>query len=80
MKQSKGGKQDLTLWIPVPKIARPKEPNHNGPVALTSLLMKTMERLIPQHLGPLVSSALEPLQFAYRPGIGADDAVIYLLH
>lgn len=44
--------------VPVPKIARPKEPNHNGPVALTSLLMK---RLILQHLRPLVSSALESL-------------------
>lgn len=40
----------------------------------------TLERLILHHLRPLVSSALDPLQFAYRPGIGVDDAVIYLLH
>lgn len=72
------------LWktscvVPVPKTARPTEPNHYRPVALTSHLMKTMERIILRHLRPLVSSALDPLQFAYRPGIGVDDAVIYLL-
>lgn len=38
------------LWktscvVPVPNIARPREPNQYRPVALTSLLMKTMERL-----------------------------------
>lgn len=73
------------LWktsclVPVPKIAHPREPNHYRPVALTSHLMKTLERLILHHLRPLVSSALEPLQFAYQPGIGVDGAVIYLLH
>ena len=29
---------------------------------------------------PLVSSSMDPLQFAYQPGIGVDDAVIDLLH
>ncbi|KAI3364871.1 hypothetical protein L3Q82_001054 [Scortum barcoo] len=29
---------------------------------------------------PLVSSFMDPLQFAYQPDIGVDDAVIYLLH
>ncbi|KAI3352481.1 hypothetical protein L3Q82_005435 [Scortum barcoo] len=28
----------------------------------------------------LVSSSMDPLQFAYQPDIGVDDAVIYLLH
>ncbi|KAI3351326.1 hypothetical protein L3Q82_005871 [Scortum barcoo] len=32
------------------------------------------------HLCPLVSSFMDPLQFAYQPDIGVDDAVIYLLH
>ena len=27
-----------------------------------------------------MNSEMDPLQFAYRPGIGVDDAVIYLLH
>ncbi|KAF7640964.1 hypothetical protein LDENG_00002760 [Lucifuga dentata] len=42
--------------------------------------MKTMERLILNHLHSLVSSSLDLLQFAYQPGIGVDDAIIYLLH
>ncbi|XP_056908721.1 uncharacterized protein LOC130536643 [Takifugu flavidus] len=42
--------------------------------------MKTMERIVLTHLRQLVDSKMDPLQFAYRPGIGVDDAVIYLLH
>ena len=73
------------LWktlcvIPVPKNAHPREPNHFRPVALTSHLMKTMERIVLNYLRHLVNSEMDPLQFAYRPGNGVDDAVIYLLH
>ena len=73
------------LWktscvVPVPKTAHPREPNHFRPVALTFHLMKTMERIIICHLRPLVSSELDPLQFAYQPGIGVEDAITYLLH
>ena len=70
-----------TSWVvPVPKITCPRELNHYRSVALTSQLMKTMERLILHHLCPLVSPALDPLQFAYQPGIRVEDAIIYLLH
>ncbi|TWW57314.1 putative RNA-directed DNA polymerase from transposon BS [Takifugu flavidus] len=62
------------------KTPHPKELNSYGPVALTSHLMKTLERLILDHLRPLVSSFMDPLQFAYQQSIGVDDAVIYLLH
>ncbi|KAI3371228.1 hypothetical protein L3Q82_023541 [Scortum barcoo] len=73
------------LWktsciVPVPKTPHPKELNSYRPVALTSHLMKTLERLVLAHLRPLVSSFMDPLQFAYQPDIGVDDAVIYLLH
>ncbi|TWW81279.1 hypothetical protein D4764_01G0010940 [Takifugu flavidus] len=73
------------LWktsciVPVPKTPHPKELNSYRPVALTSHLMKTLERLILDHLRPLVSSFMDLLQFAYQPSIGVDDAVIYLLH
>ncbi|KAJ8374485.1 hypothetical protein SKAU_G00050650 [Synaphobranchus kaupii] len=64
----------------IPKTAHPREPNHFRPVALTSHLMKTMERIMLNHLRPLVSTKLDPQQFAYQPGIGVDDAVIYLQH
>ncbi|KAI3369406.1 hypothetical protein L3Q82_007480 [Scortum barcoo] len=73
------------LWktsciVPVPKTPHPKELNSYRPVALTSHLMKTLERLVLAHLRPLVSSFMDPLQFTYQPDIGVDDAVIYLLH
>ena len=73
------------LWktscvVPVPKTAHPREPNHFRPVALTSHLMKTLERIILSHLRTTVGASIDPLQFGYRPGIGVDDAIIYLLH
>ncbi|KAI3357203.1 hypothetical protein L3Q82_015667 [Scortum barcoo] len=75
------------LWktsciVPVPKTSHPKELNSCIPVALTSHLMKTLERLVLVRLRPLVRSFMDPLQFAYQPSsIGVDDAVIiYLLH
>lgn len=42
--------------------------------------MKTLERLVLAHLRPLVGPSMDPLQFAYQPGIGVDDAIIFLLH
>ncbi|XP_077578764.1 uncharacterized protein LOC144200462 [Stigmatopora nigra] len=74
-----------TLWktscvVPVPKTANPREPNHFRPVALTSHLIKTLERIILNHLSPLMNAELDPLQFAYRPGIGVEDATTYLMH
>ncbi|KAM9812661.1 uncharacterized protein ACBT44_011751 isoform 1-T1 [Syngnathus typhle] len=72
------------LWktscvVPVPKSSRPSDFNHYRPVALTSHLAKTLERLVLHHLRPLVSSSADPLQFAYRPSIGVEDAVIFLM-
>ncbi|TWW55978.1 hypothetical protein D4764_09G0010280 [Takifugu flavidus] len=57
------------LWktsclVPVPKKTHPVAPSDYRPIALTSHIMK--ERL-------------DPLQFAYQPKVGVDDAVIYLL-
>ncbi|KAI4883190.1 hypothetical protein NFI96_029396, partial [Prochilodus magdalenae] len=73
------------LWktscvVPVPKTQHPKDLNSYRPVALTSHLMKSLERLVLTHLRPLVRPSMDPLQFAYQPGVGVDDAVIYLLH
>jgi len=50
------------------------------PVALTSVIMKTLERLLLRFLGPQLQCALDPLQFAYRANMGVEDAVLYLLH
>ncbi len=74
-----------TLWktsciIPVPKKNRPGDLNDYRPVALTSQLMKTLERLFLNLLRPQVQQAQDPLQFAYRTGVGVEDAILYLLH
>ncbi|KAI5104598.1 hypothetical protein C0J45_6224 [Silurus meridionalis] len=73
------------LWktscvVPVPKTSRRKDFGDYRPVALTSHLMKTLERLVFTHLRPVVSPSMDPLQFAYQPGIGVEDAVIFLLN
>ena len=41
--------------------------------------MKTMEQLVLVHLRPLQGPFMDPLQFAYQPGIGVDDTIIFLL-
>ncbi|KAI5100952.1 hypothetical protein C0J45_9938 [Silurus meridionalis] len=66
--------------VPVPKTPRPKDFGDYRPVSLTSHLMKTLERLVLTHLRPLVSPSMDPLQFAYQPGIGVEDAVMFLLN
>uniref|UniRef100_A0A3B1JI52 Reverse transcriptase domain-containing protein n=1 Tax=Astyanax mexicanus TaxID=7994 RepID=A0A3B1JI52_ASTMX len=74
-----------TLWkttclVPVPKKTHPSELNDFRPVALTSHIMKTLERLLLHHLRPQVQHAMDPLQFAYREKVGVDDAILYFLH
>lgn len=74
----------LVLWktscvVPV-KTVHPREPNHFRLMALSSHLMKTMERIVLNRLRPQVSSKLDPLKFAYQLGIEVDETVIYLLH
>ncbi|KAI3357209.1 hypothetical protein L3Q82_015668 [Scortum barcoo] len=81
------GRVPQLLWktsciIPVPKKPHPGELNDFRPVALTSHVMKTMERqLLLQHLRPQTHHhALDPLQFAYREKTGVEDGIIFLLH
>ncbi|KAI3372211.1 hypothetical protein L3Q82_007046 [Scortum barcoo] len=42
--------------------------------------MKTLERLFLSLLRPQVQHAQDRLQFAYQPGVGVEDAILYLLH
>ncbi|KAK0135139.1 putative RNA-directed DNA polymerase from transposon X-element [Merluccius polli] len=65
--------------VPIPKKSRPSEPADFRPVALTSHVMKVLERLVLAQLRPQVEAFLDPLQFAYQPLLGVDDAVTYLL-
>ncbi|TWW73210.1 hypothetical protein D4764_15G0006040 [Takifugu flavidus] len=50
------------------------------PVALTSVVMKSSERLILPHLKSITTPLLDPLQFAYRANRSVDDAVNLALH
>ena len=74
-----------TLWktsciVPVPKKTRPSELNDYRPVALTSHLMKTLERLLLHLIRSQVQHVQDPLQFAYRAKVGVEDTVLFLLH
>jgi hypothetical protein len=66
--------------VPVPKKSPVTAMNDLRPVALTSAVMKVLERLVLRHLQVLVSDFLDPLQFAYRSKRNVEDAVLYVLN
>ncbi len=49
--------------------------NDYRPVALTSVVMKSFEKLVLAHLKDITGPLLDPLQFAYRANRSVDDAV-----
>ncbi|KAK3561510.1 hypothetical protein QTP86_006172 [Hemibagrus guttatus] len=49
-------------------------------VALTSVVMKSFERLVLSYLKDITDPLLDPLQFAYRANRSVDDAVNMALH
>ncbi|XP_061565200.1 uncharacterized protein LOC133419796 [Cololabis saira] len=65
--------------IPIPKKGPTKVLNDLRPVALTSLVMKAMERIVKNSITQYVEPLMDPLQFAYRAGRGVDDAKIFIL-
>ncbi|KAM8822045.1 uncharacterized protein ACB058_021701 [Synchiropus picturatus] len=66
--------------IPVPKKARVTGLNDYRPVALTSVVMKSFERLLLSHLKSITAPHLDSVQFAYRANRSVDDAVNQALH
>lgn len=68
-----------SIIIPISKTSRPKVLNDLRPIVLTSLVMKTLEKIVKSHIMDLPGPALDPLQFAYKPGRGVDDAKLFLL-
>lgn len=50
------------------------------PVALTSLVMKTFEKLVKQQILKQVEDQLDPFQSAYRAGRGVEDAILTRLN
>ncbi|KAG7499465.1 hypothetical protein JOB18_039315 [Solea senegalensis] len=74
-----------TLWkestiVPVAKVPSPKTLNDYHPVALTSVVMKSFERIVKKSLLAMTQTVIDPLQFAYQPRKGVKDAVATLLN
>jgi hypothetical protein len=42
--------------------------------------MKCLEKIVLKNLLPFVNPHLDPLQFAYRPARGVEDAIATILH
>ncbi|KAL0199177.1 hypothetical protein M9458_007717, partial [Cirrhinus mrigala] len=66
--------------IPVPKKPKITGLNDYRPVALTSVVMKSFEKLVLAYLKDIAGPLLDPLQFAYRANRSVDDAVHMGLH
>ncbi|KAK3547190.1 hypothetical protein QTP86_017556, partial [Hemibagrus guttatus] len=69
-----------SIIVPVPKKTHPASLNDYRPVALTSVVMTCLERLVRDFIISSLPDALDPLQFAYRPNRSTDDANSHLLH
>ncbi len=65
---------------PVPKKPKITGLNDFRPVALTSVVMKSFERLVLAYLKASTGHLLDPLRFAYRANRSVNDAVNMGLH
>jgi hypothetical protein len=68
-----------TNIVPVPKEAKVTCLNYYRPVALTSVAMKSFERLV-ININSIFPDTLDPLQFTYCPNRSTDDAISIALH
>lgn len=50
------------------------------PVAITSIIMKCLERLVMTHIKTIILPTLDPLQFAYRQNNSTADAISHVIH
>ncbi len=66
--------------IPIPKKSKITGLNDYRPVALTSVVMKSFEKLVLAHLKDITGPLLDHLQFAYIANRSVDDAVNMGLH
>jgi hypothetical protein len=70
----------MATIVPVPKKAKVMERNYYRPVALISVIMKCIERLVKDHITSNLPVTLDPLQFAYCPNGSTDDTIAITLH
>jgi hypothetical protein len=69
-----------TTIVPVPKSTKVTCLNDYQTVALTSVAMKCIVRLVMAHINTIIPETLDPLQFAYIPNRSTDDAISIALH
>ncbi len=69
-----------TTIIPIPKKTYVKEMKKFRPVTLTSILCKCLEKVVAGELTSKVAEYLDPLQCAYKPKRGVEDASLTLLN
>lgn len=69
-----------SMGRPVLKNGHPSILNDYRYVALMSHVMRTFQMLVLRHLRTLITAFLDPLQFAYKPHIGVEDVIIFLMH
>ncbi|XP_033109699.1 uncharacterized protein LOC117110956, partial [Anneissia japonica] len=69
-----------SLIIPIPKSSTVSNLNDYRPIALTSLIMKCLERFVVNQIKPVKEPKLDPMQFAYRAHRGVEDATATLVH
>lgn len=58
----------------------PKEHKDYRPITLTSVIMKSFERILSQHLVSITKDKADPCYFAYKKGCGTQDVVVTLAH
>lgn len=70
-----------SIIIPIPKKPCPQEDNYYRPVALTSNVTKSLERLITEELHTEVEPSLDNYQFAYtKKHSTSSDAISTIMH
>ena len=69
-----------SVICPIRKKKNPSSLNDYSPVALTSIVMKCFEKLVLRRLLTFTNEQLDPLQFAYKPHRGTNDAIFTVLH
>ena len=65
---------------PVPKSKSAKVMNDFRPIALTSVLMKCLEKHVLRSFIPICSPHMDPLQFAYKQKRSVEDAILLYTH
>jgi len=63
----------VSCLAPVPKKYSASALTDDRPDALTSHIMKVLQRLLLAHLSRLMNTFQDPQQFVYRPGVGVND-------